>query len=278
MKRKVKRFQEGGLEAEQKKRGLAASEGDKVGFFERIRMGNIDDPKSEAYKRFGAGRGQSVSQLADIPYTETDDFKNLNKAALREKSEITDRAALRKKSEVTDERDALEAAVSSLPRRAPSKTAKAPIVTKEQLEKSGLSLRDYMNKQKGLTRRNVEKERSDTATLDRSADEVRKIRAAADAKNREVQAIFDKDNESRIAQERANEVPTAANRATDKKTPSERTGSQIMADKQERAAKVMREARRAQMGLKAGGSVKVSSASKRADGIALRGKTRGRIM
>jgi hypothetical protein len=30
---------------------------------------------------------------------------------------------------------------------------KAPIVTKEQLAKSGLSLRDYMNKQQGLDRR-----------------------------------------------------------------------------------------------------------------------------
>jgi len=30
---------------------------------------------------------------------------------------------------------------------------KPPIVTKEELEKSGLSLRDYMNKQQGLTRR-----------------------------------------------------------------------------------------------------------------------------
>jgi hypothetical protein len=58
MKKKAKRYQEGG-EAEDKKRGLAASnkEGN-VGFFERLRMGNIDDPKSEAYKRFGAGRGK----------------------------------------------------------------------------------------------------------------------------------------------------------------------------------------------------------------------------
>lgn len=37
-----------------------------------------------------------------------------------------------------------------LPFRPP---AKPPIVTKEELEKSGLSLRDYMNKQQGLTRR-----------------------------------------------------------------------------------------------------------------------------
>ena len=35
---------------------------------------------------------------------------------------------------------------------------------------------------------------------------------------------------------------------------------------------------RAEMGMKKGGSVKASSASKRADGIAQRGKTRGRMM
>jgi hypothetical protein len=31
--------------------------------------------------------------------------------------------------------------------------SKPPVVTKEELEKSGMSLRDYMNKQQGLTRR-----------------------------------------------------------------------------------------------------------------------------
>jgi hypothetical protein len=44
-------------EAKLKKRGLASA--DKVGFFERIRMGNIDDPSSEAYKKLGAGRGRA---------------------------------------------------------------------------------------------------------------------------------------------------------------------------------------------------------------------------
>jgi hypothetical protein len=44
---------------EDKKRGLSVSKGEKVGFLERLRMGNIDDPKSEAYKRFGAGRGKA---------------------------------------------------------------------------------------------------------------------------------------------------------------------------------------------------------------------------
>ena len=58
--KKRKRFSEGGItEDEDKKRGLEASKDDKVGFFERLRMGNIDQEGSEAYRRFGAGRGKA---------------------------------------------------------------------------------------------------------------------------------------------------------------------------------------------------------------------------
>lgn len=60
-KRKMKRFYEGGMsEDEDKAAGLEASKEDKVGFLERLRMGNIDDSTSEAYKRFGAGRGRAA--------------------------------------------------------------------------------------------------------------------------------------------------------------------------------------------------------------------------
>jgi hypothetical protein len=55
--KKIKRFQEGGMS--DKDRGLEASKDEKVGFFERLRMGNIDDEGSEAYRRFGAGRGKA---------------------------------------------------------------------------------------------------------------------------------------------------------------------------------------------------------------------------
>jgi hypothetical protein len=55
--KKIKRFQEGGMS--DKDRGLEASKDDKVGFFERLRMGNIDEEGSEAYRRFGAGRGKA---------------------------------------------------------------------------------------------------------------------------------------------------------------------------------------------------------------------------
>ncbi len=46
-------------EARMKQRGLDESNKEKpTGFFQRIREGNIDDPKSEAYKKYGAGRGR----------------------------------------------------------------------------------------------------------------------------------------------------------------------------------------------------------------------------
>jgi hypothetical protein len=48
--------------------------------------------------------------------------------------------------------------VSNMPASVkPAKAEKAKVVTKEELEKSGLSLRDYMNKQQGLTRREAAK-------------------------------------------------------------------------------------------------------------------------
>ena len=62
--KKIKRFQEGGMS--DKDRGLEASKDEKVGFFERLRMGNIDDEGSEAYRRFGAGRGKSVQSPASV--------------------------------------------------------------------------------------------------------------------------------------------------------------------------------------------------------------------
>jgi hypothetical protein len=64
--KKRKRFNEGGItEAEDKARGLESSKEDKVGFFERLRMGNIDDEGSEAYRRFGAGRGKAERTLEE---------------------------------------------------------------------------------------------------------------------------------------------------------------------------------------------------------------------
>ena len=60
--KKFKRYQDGGDVAAAKQRGLDISNKEEpVGFFERIRMGNIDEPGSEAYNRFGAGRGRAAA-------------------------------------------------------------------------------------------------------------------------------------------------------------------------------------------------------------------------
>jgi hypothetical protein len=63
-----KRFAGGGSveeEATAKEAGLKASQGEDVGFFKRLAMGNIDDPSSEAYKQFGAGRGRTRAPVSD---------------------------------------------------------------------------------------------------------------------------------------------------------------------------------------------------------------------
>jgi hypothetical protein len=68
--KKFKRYDEGGSveEAMAKQRGLDMSNKEEpVGFFERIRAGNIDQPGTEAYNRFGAGRGRAAPAEADRP-------------------------------------------------------------------------------------------------------------------------------------------------------------------------------------------------------------------
>lgn len=62
---KPKRYADGDVvEDDFKKKGLESSKGDRVSLLERLRMGNIDDPKSEAYRRYGAGRGRTDADTA----------------------------------------------------------------------------------------------------------------------------------------------------------------------------------------------------------------------
>lgn len=61
------RQQTGGDQAAFKKSGLEASNKEKpVGFFERLRMGNIDEVGTEAYNRLGAGRGRTSAPVPAI--------------------------------------------------------------------------------------------------------------------------------------------------------------------------------------------------------------------
>ena len=67
--KKFKRYDEGGSveEAMAKQRGLDISNKEApVGFFERLRAGNIDQPGTEAYNRFGAGRGRDRGESVSV--------------------------------------------------------------------------------------------------------------------------------------------------------------------------------------------------------------------
>jgi hypothetical protein len=245
MKKKAKRYQEGG-EAEEKRRGLKASEGEKVGFLERIRMGNIDDPTSEAYKRLGAGRGRATASPDMTPYSETEDAKNLMKAAARE----SQGARAMADTDVSGmERYASEMGRGQM-RAAPAPVRRTPRAAPETMA---------------------------------GDDELERAAAATAARMRDERTQYMQDQDAKAAARKAKEM--ADQRAKDTAPKKQKPGKflntgykafeRIRQEGKERRAAAKENERK--QGMKAGGMVK-SGASKRADGIAQRGKTRGRIV
>jgi hypothetical protein len=120
--KKTKRYEDGGY--------LLDSEG------KRVKSGSGDDVRSGSY----------------------DKEADMESARKKLASEVQDKI---KADKAKDDADFAEAdrmsstarAVAGKPAAKKATAKKAPIVTKEELAKSGLSLRDYLNKQRGLTRR-----------------------------------------------------------------------------------------------------------------------------
>lgn len=155
--------------------------------------------------------------------------------------------------------------------------AKAAMVTKEQLAKSGLSLRDYMNKQQNLSRRGDSAPEKMVAPAKVETEEKPKLK---------YQSL--QDRAKSYADERAKSgvgmygskksEPTSSEKTT--KAPVDMTVLQAPAKSAGMTAMAANIARRKidqnkDTSYKSGGSV--SSASKRADGIATKGKTRGKM-
>jgi hypothetical protein len=132
---------------------------------------------------------------------------------------------------------------------APKAAPKPRVVSKKELEDSGMSLRDYLNRERGLTRR---KEKDPTAgeARDKAAQE------AADA-------IDPGRPEIEKFKPRYNPAGQAPKQTTQKPAPKvfmpSRPDNSFVGSK-----------------FKSGGSV--SSASRRADGIATKGKTKGTMV
>lgn len=140
--RKPRRFGEGGETAD-KEEGLKASKDEKVGFFERMRMGNIDDEKSEAYKRFGAGRGRAER----VPVEDRVATPVKREAPKVEKEDELEAANKREPIAVP----AGKKAESDAPAKAPAKTAtKADVKAPAKAEpKAKAETSNYSNEGRG---------------------------------------------------------------------------------------------------------------------------------
>ena len=264
--KKQRRFQDGGdvEENQMKQRGLdisnrAREEGtEKTSFFQRLREGNIDDPNSAAYKKYGAGRARLDDQIEAGKSKLANDVQKMVKA---ETSAAGVQSSKANDGDVSAYDLRTEAAANAPKINQRAAKPKSGIVTKKQLEESGLSLRDYMNKQQGKTRRgrsapDAAKPAATTSKPAGAPDFLDPQQKAADASRR-----AKAESEAKAAEERKNYVPRATPGA---RKPKQTTG---------KAKPYMPE--QPDMSFRKGGSV--SSASKRADGIAQRGKTRGKV-
>jgi hypothetical protein len=160
--------------------------------------------------------------------------------------------------------------------------AKAPIVSKKELADSGFdNLRDYLNDKNKLTRRGepIAFKKADPVTRDSEARNSRGRAAEINYNDRP-----DLSTESGTDVAMANRDPEATAKFLRSGEAGNGRGSYYKSDgraviqKQNEAANEMQRERR---GMKKGGAVKKmasgGSASSRADGIATKGKTRGKM-
>ena len=175
-----------------------------------------------------------------MAYEDTDDYKNLKKAAAREAANYSDPG-----SESMAEFMKRTGTKANRPRA----TVGGPkIVTKEQMKKAGFdNLRDYLNAQRGLTRR-----KTDTDIITEGA--------------------------TKLYNESGGFKPGVM-------SPDQIAAAEALTMPNEESRFALSSMRGEYGTMKKGGVVKkmksggtVSSASKRADGIAVKGKTKGRFV
>lgn len=268
-KRKFKRYQEGGMtEEEAKKKGLEASKNERVGFFERLRMGNIDDPKSEAYKRFGAGRGRAESAPATpvaAPATSVaaPSSGSIAQAPLPEAAVQKFGMAPQMESPLAPPTVAPETSQRfPLAEEATKETVVTPRKKKPKT-KTGSGASGFSTDEKGIAQRRME--------------------GLETPKNRTGQGLTPYEKGKSI-EEMGAMLRSGKEAMARKNAAKEEESKKDLETTRRRAAGMFQKTNEAVYGMKKGGAVKkyasggsVSSASKRADGIAKRGKTKGRI-
>ena len=287
-KRKVKRYQQGG-ETELKQRGLELSKDDKVGFLERVKMGNIDDPSSEAYRRFGAGRAKmDIEAKTPVPKMGSDySGRNMKSPEVAKAAEDRGDSSYAPKSRMS----AADIGFTG--------GDEGPTLAEKKAQRE--------TERKDAQRRAAARQKAKASVPDESSAETARIkRQAAEASK----SAYDeeKQRQARMAKEQALETVSpessliggfglramkmlaqglAGRQAA--KEAAQTMGRRMEKDITPRAPQLTNEPLKIgreplKLGMKKGGAVKkmasggsVSSASKRADGIAQRGKTKGRI-
>lgn len=136
--------------------------------------------------------------------------------------------------------------------------AKQRVVSKKELEDSGLSLRDFLNKERGLTRRGESAPAKAASKVTDTGDEVARLAARKPVPAKPAyETPYDRRN--RLNREEAAKEPRGQDRILRNVKPGAVNSKTLLPES----------------GYKKGGSV--SRASGRADGIAQRGKTRGKM-
>ena len=276
--KKFKRYDEGG-EVSDKDVGLKSSKDEDVGFFQRLRMGNIDDPSSEAYKRFGAGRGKSERN----PVGESVSVNQPMRSERDESVSVNEPRAVARPSMTTTAADMFQdygikagrgsagtSETVSPPKRGSAGTSEtvrpSKPAAKDMPRDTGGDIDRMMKRGKSAEMPSGSPGRGKSAEM--PAD-VTKMSANERTKrsvetNLEAARSGSGSTDTRSANERIRDSDigsSISNYFKNFKTPAQRKAQ----EQKEKASK----------GYASGGSV--SSASSRGDGIAQRGKTRGKM-
>ena len=262
---KFKRYDEGG-EVADKEAGLKASKGEDVGFFQRLRMGNIDDPNSEAYKRFGAGRGrsernpvnESVSVNEPMAVARPSMKPNPIFAAGEEQGKRQPSGDASVAEDYAKRPRSPEAIMEAdNPRRTASKPSTSKTESKIQsAPKAPAYVQRYTEEMMEADNPSVKAEKAPAVKTKPAAEAPSATKTSSSRVPTSEQAAA---NRAAAAEKVKGMGSSIADYFSTYETPAERR------NKEKKAAK----------GYASGGSV--SSASRRADGIATKGKTRGKM-
>jgi len=312
--KRVRRFQEGG-EAALKAEGLAASNKDApLGFFESLRQlgqGNIDQEGSEAYNRRGAGRGRMERDAKDQAAAnrmvdEARSAKGISKYQESVDQDEMDRGADMRNYEMMER--GLAEGKRDEKRMAPSPVAQAQIAALLAGKVKPAASRPAVSKPAAKPAAVAAKAAAPAVSKGSQGDDAlsRRIGSAARLSNKDKSNMGGSDRAALLAAEyepmgrgkidRQNAVGAVAKSAKDDIDETKLSLSDRIKLSRERSKsgsgptdkRSVNERMRETFGLKKGGAVKkmasggsvkssVSAASKRGDGIALRGKTRGKI-